>query len=412
MLGYKTGAYANAGLPADKDATGSYYPDSVVEPLLDAARVAARQSFAQETSQQPPGAVLTDATAVTDGPRFSFDKSRALIIEALENFDPALGQKAREIFEAGFDAAIQKNFIEDLSATMLTEDESRWRIRHVESGKMHIMRCLEAGSEATEWDPANPNAKAVIQFEYDDSINSTIYLAHELGHAIADDYIRAPDGQKFGDNPKHMDEFQAYVVQNIVYDHLMKSDDPAVAKAAKEQFDATMTRNLWQMPVSLAAQEAQKTKTETGTENNKTLEEWLGPQWRQYKPAQDVADAIDGARNAQGSKHLSAVAEKKLDDTAARLHSRPVGLLLARGMVTQLQGADPQTRRRVSEALLGRDGPQNMSEVLAAAGVETPADMQKFSAAAMKSATQGVTATMKAPAAAAQNRVRNGLAAG
>lgn len=58
---------------------------------------------------------------------------------------------------------------------------------------------------------------AIIDYEYDGSQSSVVYLAHELGHAIADD-IQNERGARFSDFTPAEAEEQAYFIQNI-YSH-------------------------------------------------------------------------------------------------------------------------------------------------------------------------------------------------
>jgi len=61
----------------------------------------------------------------------------------------------------------------------------------------------------------NPNDFAVIDFEYHGTPESVVYLAHELGHAVADD-IQRENGFSFKDFSVYDMEQQAYFIQNIV----------------------------------------------------------------------------------------------------------------------------------------------------------------------------------------------------
>lgn len=378
MLDPKTGKYASSSLPASADGQGIYFPDAVVEPFVNEARRVVSQTFQAHLARPSEFELLKTGGPFIPEPRIPLEKSRELILEALNNFDPRLGKKAQEIFNAGFDKAAKKDFIEDVNSPV-TEDDSRWRLRETAPGQARIMRCLPANSAANAYDPANPNPHAVIQYEHDGTINSTVYLAHELGHAIADDYIN--ESPKSGENPKNLDEFQAYFIQNIVYDHLKKNPDPAIARAAQQHFTATMTQNLYNVPVALGAQAG----------NAGTIKACLGPEWEQYKPARDTADSLQALKSGQLSQSFKEAATQKLDDRINGLHSRPMGILLASGLATRLQGEDLETRRRVSETLLGRDGPTHINAILSEAGVESPADMGKLARETIRHATDGLS---------------------
>jgi hypothetical protein len=392
MLSTKTGAYASIGLPASQDETGSYLPDAVMTPLLEEAQKVTPEIF---KARLAGGADMTGQMPALEDPQISYEKSKELILSALEKFDPALARKAKEIFDAGYDDAGRKNFIEDLSAPSLTESGSRWRLRQVPPGQMHIMRSIEAKSEKTELDPQNPNEKSVIQFEYDGTVNSTVYLAHELGHSMADDFIRDDAGNKFGNNPKHLDEFQAYFIQNIVAEDLKRNADPVLARAAKEHFDATMATNLCQLPLGLAAISAQK--NENSGHSEEILKNWFNKDWATYAPAQKAAQDIEKEKIDSKSKYIKTNPQKNIEDNIARLHARPASFLLAASLAARLQDASPDERRKTSETLLGKNGPQNICDVLATAGIRTTADAQNLCRATMERTAQSITQAPAAP---------------
>ncbi len=265
MLSKKTGAYAYAGLPAGADAQSVYFPDAVVAP------------FAAEAAGIKPAGGLGDlGDAATR--RFSLAESKALVIEAMTAFDPRLGQKAAEILKtahySGGDADLQV----EAEYRALAYDDSyphdggdnpylaadhklnvpegaRWDIRPVPAGQCQLMRCLPAESPQQEYDmggagkfydPANPHKQAVIEYQFDGTIDAVVHMAHEMGHAIADDYQREA-GHSYRDNPQHMQETQAYLTQHILYDHLRRHPDRTIAQAVDQHFTVTMAGSLRDM---------------------------------------------------------------------------------------------------------------------------------------------------------------------
>ena len=82
-------------------------------------------------------------------------------------------------------------------------------------------------------------------------------LAHETGHAIADDYIREK-GLASSDFRENIPETQAYFIQNIVYDYLRnKQPDAGIRAAAGRHFTATTSRNVYNLAISDVARDAQ-----------------------------------------------------------------------------------------------------------------------------------------------------------
>jgi hypothetical protein len=198
-LSSKTGKYPVACeklLSPDEPERGAYFPDDVMDGLLAATHGRNVPAFAR--------------TELSTGRAIPPEESKKLIIKALGNFYPPLGEKAGAFFAAGFDASVEHPHIEK----QITQSSSRWQIAFVPRGKTRTQNTVPADS------PANPNPRSVIQYDYDNSINSTVYIGHELGHGIADELIRGKDNKKFGDNPLNLDELQAYVSQSIVYDYL------------------------------------------------------------------------------------------------------------------------------------------------------------------------------------------------
>jgi hypothetical protein len=310
-----------------------YSPDKIVAPMITATASAAIYS------EKDFRLALSQASER----RFSLEESKNLITAAMQDFDPKLGDKAREIFKTAhynngeadenlasefrsypYDDAppneenpfLDKNYRLDVSS------DQRWNLTPAPPGQCRLMRCLAAESEQKAWtetayDPANPNPHAIIEYQFDGTIDAVVHMAHELGHAIADDYGREA-GNTYKDNPGHIAEMQAYLTQHILYDYLKRHPDKTIAAAAQGHFDATLAYNLNDIKTNPAMQD------------------------------------------------------------------RPASILTARGLYDHLGGQNIETRRQVSEALLGREGSKNINEVLAAAGFKTNDDMKVFAGIAAR----------------------------
>ncbi len=189
--------------------------------------------------------MLRDYSALQRKPlSFSLEDSRYIIAAALNNFDPLLGSRAKDIFAAGFNTGTapvelwsdaeryraDANVRDRDAAHMKTlQQGARWRLEEVAAGQGFMMRCRPAQTPTSEHgDPANPHPYAVIDYQFDGSLHGVIYMAHEVGHAIGDDCLRALGGTY---TPSKMDEVQAYFVQLTVYDHLCRSPNQRIAKA-------------------------------------------------------------------------------------------------------------------------------------------------------------------------------------
>ena len=206
---------------------------------------------------QAAKAVPADRRTVRDvnrgGPDLTLDQAKQIVLDAMHDFDPALGARAEKIFAEGFDAAAKKagGPEPDWEKVPKADPPARWmlqQVAEVRPGELYVQRSLAANSPATQWDPANPNDYSVIQYKFDGKIGALVVLAHELGHSIADDNLRN-GGHSGADNPKHMHETQAYFTQNLLYDYIRKHPEldqkyPGIAKASEAHFAASLGENL------------------------------------------------------------------------------------------------------------------------------------------------------------------------
>lgn len=299
-----------------------YSPDSIIRSMVAEARRIKPELF----GAKPESRSHFSLSGATER-RFTLEESKELIFAALDGFDKNLGKKAQEILqtanynggeadkqaEAQFRNMAYDDSIPDTPNPFLNKDHklelndgSRWSLKPVPPGQCRLQRVFPAGSEQNEYGPANPNPYAVIEYQLDGTIDGVIYMAHELGHAIADDYGHEA-GMTYRDNSAHLLEMQAYLSQHIVYDYLKNHSDPTIADAAKRHFAATMTYNL-----------------------------------------QDLPD------------------RQAMDD-------RPMSILTTLGLYNHIKAQDSDAKKDASETLLGRNGPKNINEVLAVAGVENKA---------------------------------------
>ncbi len=216
----------------------------------------------------PDMAAAPTMLADTSGLRFSLEQAKSMIIAAFDRFDPELGQQARAILAtahykdgaagiraedayravaydgtiSGDNPYLRADYRIDVAAG------ARWDITAVPPGQSRLMRTLPASSTASRYDPANPYAQAVIEFEFDGTLNSVVYMAHEIGHAIADDYGREA-GHSYRDNPSHLPETQAYLLQHVMYDYLIDGQgDAEIAASARQHSGATLRDAIMRLP--------------------------------------------------------------------------------------------------------------------------------------------------------------------
>ena len=322
------------------------FSELVIEAISTAAHSLAAKTFAAHAAQPTEFALLQKPTI--EDPEISLQESKAMIITALHNFDPTLGAKA---------------------AAML-QNEKVLNITAVPAGTAYMMRCRPAGY--TNLGEENPESHPIIDLDYDHTIQSTVYLAHELGHAIADDYQREA-GNDFETNPTHMIETQAYLVQNLVYNHLKSHPDKNIATAAQRFSTAEMTKNIYDMSLAQAANDALTDSSRNKSPNPAVIfGTRFGEGWESfitaYPPAQSVFDAIADLKTAQNTENP--VARQRLKNEAQRLHERPTSILIAACITAHLATQDTEQRQKTSETLLGRNGAKNITDTLKVAGLD------------------------------------------
>jgi hypothetical protein len=186
------------------------------------------------------------------------DDAKKLIIAALSQYHPELADRAAHILEREGHTIIDNP--EKVTGMMQCRPAGAEEIVD-ENHPMYISREdfeKRFGPNFTEL--GNTREHAVIDYEYLGTPNSVIYLAHEIGHAIADD-IQQEKGLTYKDFTSGQQEEQAYFVQSIVShytgipspeniarddilkDHFEGSERPKQYKSANKRFDDSLSMN-------------------------------------------------------------------------------------------------------------------------------------------------------------------------
>lgn len=167
------------------------------------------------------------------------ETAKNLIVTALQEFSPELGRRAAGIFADGR----RTNIIEEREKKtgMMQCRPAKTTIDDVKLAGMFIPDFKKRFAPYfTRQD--NPEDFAIVDYEYVGTPHSVAYLAHELGHAIADDIQREPD-RTFRDFSLAELEEQAYFVQRIVQDHLDKGAlNPGGEKNLRDDFTVSSAR--------------------------------------------------------------------------------------------------------------------------------------------------------------------------
>ncbi len=150
-----------------------------------------------------------------DSDKVSLTQAKVFIINALSNFDEALGARATKILQDDNRLNIVEqdepstNIMMSCSPAGITIDDLKAMDMYIEDDAFR----KKFGPYFTEQE--NRRAHAVINLEYHGTVESVSWFAHELGHAIADD-VQVDNDKTFRDFSWDELEQQAYLVQFIV----------------------------------------------------------------------------------------------------------------------------------------------------------------------------------------------------
>lgn len=330
----KTTKYADPCFPWGEDHSGFYFPDSVVDPFVEEAEKKTVGVFEIHLNETEKGlSPLNRHRLLIREPQLSWEESCDLVIAAFERFHPGLGAKAKEVIQ----------------------NRDRWILDKTEIGE--AAGCCHPANCKT-----NPKPYAVIKYSYDGTINDAVYIAHELGHLIADDYINEA-GFTYQDGKRHMAEVQAFFTQHVLYDYLASHPDVELRQAARNHFVGEITRSLYSLPMGIGALEAENAALSEQSDDiirasySTTMRTWLGERWPEYEKAKRLSDHVTDA--------------KKRDDWGiCELHQHPMASIIATGLFLQASQTGRQQRERIASSLFGGEGPKNIADVVLDSGID------------------------------------------
>jgi hypothetical protein len=166
------------------------------------------------------------------GDRIPLETEKVMIVEALSQFDPELGFRAKSIL----DNEQRTNIVENLEIP-----KGRMACRPAGITKADLIKMgmfIPQDKFEEKYGPdftvqINESDAAIIDLEYEGSTKSVVYLVHELGHAIADD-IQRESKKNFREFSSDELEEQAYLVQGI-FSHYTKQSSPESLVASGQQ---------------------------------------------------------------------------------------------------------------------------------------------------------------------------------
>ena len=162
------------------------------------------------------------------GSYIPLEDAKSSIIRALSEYHPELGARANAILNSE-----RLNLIEEPypKTKMMQCRPAGVDHQYLKDHNMIIPDFADRfGPHFT--DQTNTADKAIIDYEYVGTKHSVLYLAHELGHAIADD-IQNESGHSFKDFSAWQAEEQAYFIQNIFL-HFEGTHSPETEGLKKE----------------------------------------------------------------------------------------------------------------------------------------------------------------------------------
>ncbi|MCK5374223.1 MAG: hypothetical protein KAJ40_02975 [Alphaproteobacteria bacterium] len=341
-LNQKTEKYAYPCFPEKEDKDSFYFPDSVIDPFVKASHGVSKDVFEIQINTRDAGlSPFNRHRLFIPDPQLSWKKSCALVIAAFEEFHPDLGAKAREVIK----------------------NNDRWKLKEVKAGEAGG-RCHPANCET------NQESYAVIEYAFDGTINDAVYIAHELGHLIADDY-RNKAGFSYHDEKQHMFEVQAFFTQNILYDYLKTHPDPNLSQASQSHFIGEITSSFYSLPIGVGALEAERAalsgQSDTDIRNSYStvLRSGLGENWHKYGKAKRLLDHITDS--------------KKRDSWGiCDLHKHSMASIMATGLFLRSAEQDCHERSKLVDTLFGEEVPKDILEIFGKVGVHTKAGIRKM----------------------------------
>lgn len=331
---FQTEKYAYPQYHWRQDEKGYYFPDFIIDAALSAVKAVVKPTFEMHAELDRSGGVLSPLNRhriLVAKPELTWEQSCELVAGAFEVFDPRLGKRAREVMT----------------------DSARWRTERAEPGEARG-RCIMEEQGAP-----------VIEYSHDGTISDPVYVAHELGHFFAADFS-LETGKIFR---KHMAEVQAFFMQHVLYDYLTKHENEDIRTAATKHYIGEITRNLYNMPAALGALEAEHHAGKKGgaVPYSDIMTSWLGKNWEYFESAAKLGKNIDqgGARDRGGIGHL---------------HGHAMASVLAGGLFERAAQTAGAERQKITDTLLGRNGPNNIVDALSSAGVVSEGELEKFCA--------------------------------
>ncbi len=331
--------------PADEDSDGYYLPQIVIDSVLAATKTLARFLFEQRLRvEQEHEADATPSLSqhhiVIKNPFIPLEESKRLVIDALSHFDATLGKKAEAVFH----------------------DPARWNFEHAPPGKAGG-NCCAANTKD------NPAPHAIIRYRYDNTINDPLYIAHELGHLIANDLAT----ETHSEPKQHMAEVQGFTLQFILYDYLINHQpDIVLRSAASDHFNGEIIRCIYTFPIALGALHVEQlTKAHNETIPKEAIEsyphtmtEWLGEHWQSFNKAHLAYQNLNDRRARYDSIHM--------------LHGHSMASVIAAGFFVLASQKPSEEKGKILGSVLGQESHKGLANILTHLGIASQDSVNEF----------------------------------
>jgi len=362
----KTEKYAWLDLPWQKDDYSIYLPDAVLDALFDAARPRLREAFEKHLDAQDGLSPLNRHRLLIPEPQLTLEQSFDLVIRAFDSFDPRLGAKARAVIA----------------------DPSRWQLEKTETG--------EAWGKNDDSPPGDGKPRNIIRYFHDGTISDPVYIAHELGHLMANDFAQdaGVDHQHaFHLNPSHLWETQGFFGQHVLYDYLMSGKEgPDLKKAATTHFIGEIAREAYEWPALIAYI---KYLRKESSDQPPLVNQWLGERAGEFARLKYLDTLTDDPK----TKSFLDDVETKRNQYWQMHGGHATAAALATGFF-HIAKDNPELRKKIVDALLIDSGEKrHIVKVFSAAGIETEPDLKKFGALAVSDMMAPLLAAASQPAA-------------
>lgn len=93
--------------------------------------------------------------------------------------------------------------------------------------------------------PSSPETGAFVLANFREDLRTAFFLAHELGHAMHVESLRAAQPSRYVTSPQPVSEVPSLVHELLLADHLLEAGDPSLAPFVRERRAEFLTGNVY-----------------------------------------------------------------------------------------------------------------------------------------------------------------------